>query len=540
MTATLFTGGLIRTMTDDENDTDPPEALLVEDGVIRFVGTAAEARRAARSAVAVVDLDGRTLLPGFVDAHAHTVLHGSALDWVDLSGARTVDEIVRLLTTRAQERPDEAVWGYGYDQSKLAEGRHPTAADLDRVTAEQVVQIQHASGHGYVVNSAALRRAGITAQTPTPVGGRIDRDATGEPTGVVFDSACDLLTGVDGVKVANHGPNFHLPMSHAEIDRLFDLGQASFLAAGITTMCDAQVTRLESDTYLRARDAGRLRMRTEMLALSSNLEHLEALGLSSRLGDDRLRLWGVKLYADGSVIARTAYLNGHGHACCGTPSPEGYLYHEPAELTALITTAHRLGLSTATHAQGPLPIGIVLDAVAEARGERPRPGLVHRIEHCGFPTSEQIGRMAALDVVPVPQPMQVSLYADSLMDEYGDFGARFYPYGEFEKAGLPVVISSDAPVTMPNPLQAVWAAATRQTIGGNVSGDDGLQASRTAALRGVTRTPAELLGRRDVGVLRPGANGDVVLLDADPVTADLDDLPRVAVTETWVAGARVA
>ncbi|MGN6723666.1 MAG: amidohydrolase family protein, partial [Marmoricola sp.] len=221
------------------------------------------------------------------------------------------------------------------------------------------------------------------------------------------------------------------------------------------------------------------------------------------------------------------------------PSPNGYLYHEAEELAALITTAHKLGLSTATHAQGPLPIGVVLDSVEAARAERPRTGLVHRIEHCGFPTSEQIGRMAALNVVPVPQPMQVNLYADSLMDEFGEFGSRFYPYGEFEAAGVPVVISSDAPVTMPNPLEAVWAATTRETIGGGVSGPESLRASREKALAGVTSTPAALLGRSDIGALRVGAKADLVFLDADPVTVALEKLPAVGVTESWIGGVKV-
>lgn len=535
MTSTLFTGGPIRTMGDINNLADSPEALLVEDGKVIAAGPLQEIRRAARSTPEPFDLDGRTLFPGFVDAHAHTLLHGSGLDWVDLSDAKTIDDIVNRLSVRASERPGAGpVRGYGYDQSRLVERRHPTAADLDRASPHRVVQIQHASGHGYVVNTALLQQARINRDVPTPAGGRIDRDAEGNPTGVIFDAACDLLTGPDGVKVTNHGPNFHLPMSTDETDFLFALGERSFLQAGITTICDAQVTELEMDTYLRARDEGRLRMRVEMLALSSNLEHLRALGLSSRLGDDALRLLGVKLYADGSVIARTAYLGQHG--CCGTPSPSGYLYHEPQELTGLIRTAHRLGLPTATHAQGSEPIGIVLDAVAASRKERPRPAVTHRIEHCGFPTAEQIARMPELGIVPVPQPMQVHLYADSLMEDYGEFGARFYPYGEFEKHGLPVIISSDAPVTQPGPLRAVWAAVTRATAFGAVAGGDELKTSRTSALLGITRAPARLLGRGDVGHLRPGARADLVILDADPVTADIEALARTVVIETWIGG----
>jgi predicted amidohydrolase YtcJ len=540
MSSKLFTGGPIRTLADATDLTaGSPEALLVEDGVVAAVGTASELRRVARDAPQEIDLDGRTLFPGFVDAHAHTVLHGSRLDWVDLSDAKTIDDIVARLDARVADRPGNGpVRGYGYDQSQLIDGRHPTAADLDRVSRDRIVQIQHASGHGYIVNGLAMQQSGITRDTETPPGGRIDRYDDGSPNGLVFDAACDLLTGVDGVKVTNHGPNFHLPMDREEIDFLFGLGEQSFLQAGITTVCDAQVTELEMAAYLRARNEGRLRVRAEMLALSSNLEHLEALGLGSPLGDERLRLRGVKFYADGSVIARTAYLDPppHEHGCCSSPSPRGYLYHEPEELTRLIRAAHRLGLPTATHAQGSTPIGIVLDAIAAGRAEQPRPDVLHRVEHCGFPTPQQINRMTEVGVVPVPQPMQVHLYADSLLSEYGDYGARFYPYGEFERAGLPVVISSDAPVTSPGPLRAVWAAMTRYTAHGEVAGGRELRASRRAALLGATRTPARLLGRADVGHLRPGARGDLVLLDADPVTADVDALAHTAVTETWVNG----
>lgn len=529
----IFTGGPIRLLAGTDLDAEMPPALLVEDGRVRAAGDLSDLRRTASQPARVVDLDGRTLMPGFVDAHAHTVLHGSGVDWVDLSDAKTIDDVVERLRVRAEQAAEGSVRGYGYDQSKLVERRHPNAADLDRVSTERQVQIQHASGHGYAVNNAVLSAYEITADTPTPAGGRIDRDAAGRPVGVIFDSACDLLTGPDGVKVTNHGPNFHLPMTDEEVARLFDLGQQSFLAAGITTICDAQVTELEVAAYLRARDAGRLKMRAHLMHLSSNLEHLQRLGLVSRLGDERLELHGVKLYADGSVIARTAYLGDH--ACCGKPSPQGYLYHEPAELIELIVTAHRLGLRTATHAQGELPIGLVLDAVQQARAELPRRGLRHRIEHCGFPSDEQVARMAELAVVPVPQPMQVHLYADSLMEEYGEYGGRFYPYRSFEQSGLPVILSSDAPVTTPGPLRAAWAAITRITSSGATAVAD-QQIGRESALRGITATPANLLDRPDLGTLRVGARADLVLLDLDPVSAEVDQLAMAAVLETWVAG----
>lgn len=525
----LLTGGPIRTMSD----LDTPEAILVHDGRILAIGSTVECRRISPSTPRPVDLDGRALMPGFVDAHTHTILHGSGLDWAELSDCKTIDDIVSALQAWGRANPSaEAIRGYGYDQSQLLDGRHPTASDLDRVDPSRGVWIQHASGHGYVVNSAVLRTSGISADTPTPPGGRMDRDESGNPTGLVFDSACDLLTGANGVKITNHGPNFHLPMSDSEIARLFELGQAASLAAGITTICDAQVTELEMRAYLSARDEGRLRTRAHLLALSSNLDHLRGLGLASRLGDDRLELLGVKLYADGSVIARTAFLS---RPCCEDPTPHGSLYHEPDELKSLIIAAHELGLGTATHAQGEVPIGLVLDAVEEARTRYPR-ALTHRIEHCGFSTDEQVARMAELDVVPVSQPTQVHLFGDSLMRDFGEYGGGFYPYGRWAKHGVPVVISSDAPVTQPAPLFAAWAAITRETLSGVQAGGDDLRISTVDAIRGITSAPADLLGRRDLGRLEVGARADLVLLDADPLAEPVEELPQIGVTETWVAG----
>lgn len=530
----VLTGGPIETLSEGPQ----PEAVLVEDGMIRALGTASDCDAAATSTPRRVDLDGRTLFPGFVDAHMHLLLHGCRLDWADLSSARSIGDIVRLLKEYASSHPRApSVDGYGYDQTVLAEGRHPSADDLDRVDPSRQVTVQHVSGHGYVVSSAVMRALGISAATPTPSGGRIDRDETGAPTGLFFDAACDLLTGEGGVKVGNHGPNFHFPMASADLRRRFDLAQESFLSVGVTTVCDAQVTSRELRAYLQARDEGSLVLRTHALVLSNGLEHLREIGLSSKVGDNRLEISGVKFYADGSVLARTAFLAGE---CCNGDletgrGGDGYLYHEPQELHDLIIEAHRLGLSTATHSQGSVPIGMVLDAIGEARGEVARPAVVHRIEHCGFPTDEQIDRMAKLGVVPVPQPMQLHQFADAIMADLGDIGARFYPYGAFQRGGLPIVISSDAPVTDPNPVQAVWAAVTRRTLSGATAGSE-LRVSRGVALRGVTATPAALLGRRDVGAIEVGTAADLILLDADPVTADIDALPRVRVTETWIGG----
>jgi predicted amidohydrolase YtcJ len=531
----LFRGGTIRTMLDDA----VPPAILVASGKIVAIGDESECLQRASGAARIVELDGRTLMPGFVDAHMHMLLHGQRLDWADLSGARSIDDLVKLLNAWAANNPAApAIRGYGYDQTLLKEQRHPTDEDLNRVSRDKPILIQQISGHGFVVNSRVMQFNGITRETETPAGGRMDRYEDGSPNGLFFDAACDLLTGSEGVKIENHGPNFHLPITAAEQHKLMRLSQESFLAAGVTAVCDAQVTDLELGAYLSARDEGELILKSQLLMLSSHLDHLRSVGLTSSLGDSRLQILGVKFYADGSVLARTACLGD----CCGGHAGDhrdGYLYHEPDELIGLLRQAHRLGLRTATHAQGTEPIAIVLDAVRGARNEISRPGVLHRIEHCGFPTDPQISEMRELGIVPVPQPLQVHQRADALMDEYGLPGGRFYPYGSFARAGIGTIVSSDAPVTDPAPLQSAWAAITRRTSSGGLAGTEDQKITREQALAGITRTPANLLGREGDGRIELGSDADLVLLDGDPFTAPVERLGEINATETWIDGQAV-
>ena len=500
------------------------EAVRVDGRRITGVGGLAELR--ALGDAGIVDLDGRCLMPGFVDAHTHPLMHGQCASWADLSSAASIDEVVKLLREHGRGLgASAAVRGFGYDQHRLAEDRHPTATDLDRVAADRPVVIMHTSGHGYVANTRALTEAGITAATPTPSGGLIDRDGAGNPLGRVFDAACDLLTGPDGVKITNHGPNFHLPEAPEVLDARLDEAQEAFLAAGITTVGDCQVTGREMTNYLRARDTGRLRIRVSMYVLSSHVDGLRRLGIGSTLGDARLAIAGVKHYVDGSLISGTAYVP------CGCGDTHGYLYHGEGELEDLLAASSAAGLQTATHAQGPDAIEAVLRGLERA----PRPDLRHRIEHCGFPTDDQIERMARLAVVPVPQPTQVYRYGDGVRRDHPGLAERMYASGLFRDAGLAVVLSSDAPVTAPDVPMACWSAETRLMSSGHVLGASA-RVTRQEAFEGYTTGGALALRRSDVGAVEAGMLADLVILDEDPLTVPTDRLPDVAVVETWVDG----
>jgi len=281
-------------------------------------------------------------------------------------------------------------------------------------------------------------------------------------------------------------------------------------------------------TFLRARDAGRLRIRVTMYVLSSHVDGVRRLGLSSTLGDEWLEFGGIKHYADGSLISGTAYLP------CGCGATHGYLYHDDGELQDLIATSNEMGLQTCTHAQGPDAIQLVLDALARSA---PRPELRHRIEHCGFPTDEQLAEMARLGIVPVPQPTQVYRYGDGVRRDHPELADRMYGSGLFRDAGLAVALSSDAPVTLPDVPLACWSAEHRITSAGHLLGE-AARITRDEAFRGYTAGGAHALRRDDIGVLEPGRFADLAILDTDPLATTGDALPDVRVDQTWVAGQR--
>ncbi len=533
---TVITGGPILTM----GPVPEVEAIALLDERILAIGTLEDCRAAAGRGAAEVDLGGRTLMPGFVDAHTHPLMLGQCAAWVDCAPPEvtTIDALVVALGRRRDGLPPTAdVWGFGVHHGDLAERRNPIAADLDRVATDRVVAVMHRSGHGVMVNTRCLELNGITRELPDPDGGRIERDETGQPTGVLWDAAIDLITGPDGVKTLNHGPNIHIPDAPERLVDLLCNAQTMLLRSGITSVTDCQVTRREMETYLAARDDGRLRLRVSMLTLSSLLDALVELGLRSRLGDDHLAFAGLKLYADGTLTGLTAYFES-GYRF--DPCHHGQLYHEPDELRRLIRRAHRFGLQTGTHAQGDSAIQIVLDAVAESLADVDRRDHRHRIEHCGMPTPEQVHRIAELGVYPVPQPTHGYLVGDALVEALGERAHRYNPYGEFRAAGAPIVLSSDTPVSGPDPLEAIWASVTRRTRYGSVLGGPELLLTVDEALHGYTINGAAATKRDHVvGSLEAGKLADLVMLSANPLTVEVDELRAIRVEDTWVDGAPV-
>ncbi|MFK3669868.1 amidohydrolase [Leifsonia aquatica] len=536
-TPTIVTADVILTIDDDNPHA---EALLTAGGSILAVGTLAEVEEQAREAGIEpqrADFPGTTIVPGFIDAHAHPLMYGQLLTWVDVSPAKaaSIPEIVELMREGAQRLPAGVpLRGYGYEQRNLAERRHPTKEELDLIATDREVYIMNASGHGGVVNSFTLAKYGITRDSPNPEGGEFFRDADGELTGELSDAACNVLTGLHGVKIGHHGPNFHLGDEPAEHQRQLDIAQREFLSAGVTALGDAQVSKREFAAYLAMADRGELSVRVSMYFLSHLLDQVIDLGLTGPFGNAFLSVAGIKLYADGTLGGWTAYFP---EGYVGDPCRTGQLYHEPAEYAGLVAKAHAAGLQTATHAQSPTAIAMVVDAVEQVLTERPDADARHRIEHCGLPAVEEIQRMARLGIRPVNQTQHYYNWGEGVEQAIGTPGERFNPLGEFIEAGVPVTISSDAPVAEPRPLEAIQAAVTRVTRRGHKLGPDSLRISAEQALRAHTLEGAITLGREnELGSLAAGKRADFVVLGANPLTVEAETIATIPVQATWVDG----
>lgn len=534
----VLSGGPILTMADPLR----VEAVTVVGDRIRWVGSLDECRAAAGHDRAEYDLVGRTLMPGFVDAHTHPLMLGQVQSWLDVSPriAPSIPALVAALHEKAKQLPRGVpLRAFGFDARVTEELREPLAAELDVAATDREIYVMNISGHGGTLNSFGLAAHSITAATPDPLGGRLGRHPDGTPNGLVMDAACDLLTGPGGVKIGNHGPNFHLPTPADEAAEQLEAAMRSFLKAGITTLIDAQVSRRELETYIAASESGRLGVRVNMLIISALLDEVLRLGLVGRIGDERLALYGIKLYADGSFGACTAYFP-EGYA--SDPHNHGVLYHEPDEFHALIRRAHQAGLKTSTHAQSPSAIAIVIDAIEAAHDERPRPDMRHSIEHCGLATDQEITRIHRAGILPVSQPQHHRSFGDGVARTVGpELAQRLNPLGLYAAAGIPVVLSSDAPVAPPRPLEAVQAAVDRRTVNGNVLGGPELRVDLITALRGYTIMSAYAARReREVGSLEAGKYADFAVLGADPTSVPPEQVGAITVSETWVGGRAVA
>jgi len=510
--------------------------LAIDGERIVAVGPDEAVIRAAPPDATRVDVGGRSILPGFVDAHHHLAFTGAELAAVDVRypGVASIEALVERIAEAAERTPD-GTWirAVGLNPEMFG-GRLPTRWDLDRATQVHPVLVQHMSGHHALANTMALDARGLAEHTPDPEGGRLIRDDRGRLTGYCLDAAQQLVVP-PAVDIGHHGPGFHDDAPLEEIVGDIGRGSRAALAAGITSVVDAQVTRRELAGYRAAVERGLLRPRVTVMPISSQLDEFEELGLAGRFGDDRLAIGPMKFYADGALTGGTAaFTTPYG------PNGEftGSLYWGSEDaFRAAIGRAHRAGWQIGVHAQGDRAIDRVLDAYEAALDADPRDDHRHRIEHCGGPRPDQLERMARLGVIVVGQPRYFWDAGDAWLAAFDPARAhRLQPYREMAADGVRFALSSDAPVASYRPMDTLASAVLRTTVSGAVLGAAQALDVNEAVRAATADAAASYFADDRLGALEPGKLADVVVLDRDLFATAVERISEIEVDATLVGG----
>jgi hypothetical protein len=497
------------------------EALAVEDGRLQAVGSISDVLNLAGPGTERVDLEGRTLVPGFNDSHVHVWKVGQILTGIlDLRATRSLEELRALVRRRDHELP-EGAWllGRGYNEQLLAEGRPPTRSDLDEAAPRRPAALTRTCGHMIVGNSRALSLAGVDRNTPDPPGGAIGRDASGEPTGLVQENAMGLLKRV-------------IPEpTRSEYAEMIGAAGRAQLAKGITSASEAGATPALLEAYRSLDREGRLAHRFHVMAMRLSEESPRPLPLPEKHLSDFLRIDSVKLFADGGLSGATAAL--HGRYRHGPTRGLARLGEE--EVYELGLEAQEAGLRVCTHAIGDAAIDAALAAYERLHA---RGGRGHRFEHFGLPDRRQIERARRIDAIAAPQTVFLHAlgvnFRKYLTDEYL---ARTYPVRSMLRGGLPVALGSDAPVVPDDdPLLGMQAAVTRSdSEGERIAPEEAITAEE--ALYAYTMGGAIASGDGgNRGSLSAGKWADFAVLDRNPCDVDPEEIAAVEVLATYVAG----
>ena len=512
----------------------PVTAVAIHHGRFIAAGRDADVLPLAGPETERVDLAGRCVTPGLVDAHVHFQSFALSRRRLDLSQARSLDDALdRIAAFLAAAPLPGGAWlqGRGWNQANWPGGRFPTAAQLDRLAPHAPACLRHHSGHAAWVNARALAIAGVTAQTPDPPGGRIQRDENGRPTGILFEDAIDL--------VADHIPAPTLD----EIVDAMRAAQAYCWQVGLTGLHDFD-GRACFQALQTLRAHGELGLRVLKNIPVARLEHALGVGLRSGFGDDWLRIGGVKIFADGALGPRTAAMVAPYE---GEPDNRGIVVTDKEEMLAYAARASAAGLSVTVHAIGDRANHDVLDVFELVRGQEQaragaaaRPRLRHRIEHVQLLHPADLQRLAALDVIASMQPTHAVSDMETA-DRYWGARVRYgYAWRTVLDSGALLVFGSDAPIEAIDPLPGICAAVTRRRPDGAPGPDGWYPAQRLSAPEAVyafTRAAALTAGVADrFGAIAPGMAADLTIFDRDLFAVPSDELRDVTIAGTLVDG----
>jgi len=499
------------------------EAVAIKDGRIAAVGTNREIRDLLAPGTRTLDLPGRLITPGLTDAHMHLSHLGFFLNMVNLAGLRSWEECrARIKAAAAETRPGEWILGWGWNHHLWPDHREPDRHGLDDITPLNPVMMTRTCGHSVVVNTRALEICGLSAQTPDPDNGRLDREADGGLSGLLRN--------------ARQLVDAHLPAPDQERLKAVTLeAQAEAIKLGLTGI--HTIEKLPEGEALAALDKeGRLKLRTNLLLPPDQVAEAEALGIKPGAGSGRFWFGRCKLFADGSLGASSALLH---EPYCDQPDQRGLAYASLEELREGVELAYSHGCDVAIHAIGDKGVTNALAAIEQARQAWPG-AWRDRIEHVQLHRPQDLEAFRRLGVVASVQPVFVPTDWSTAEAKWGrERCIHGYAWKTMLEAGLKLQFGSDSPVEPINPVLGLQAAVTRQTCQGEPDGGwfPDQRLTLEESLLGFTQVPAWTARREDLlGSIAPGKLADLTVLDQDLFQLPPREWPSVKVKLTIIGG----
>lgn len=510
------------------------EAMAISKGHIVALGKNDDVLHLAGPATQKIDLGGRLVVPGFIDSHIHFYEWALKLRDLQLDDLGSLEELLkRIEETASSLASGEWIMGQGWNETDWSIPRQPNRLDLDKVAPNHPVLLWRCDLHLAVANSAALHCAGINRNTPDPPEGRIERDASGEPTGILRELAINL------VRQAITEPD------SGQVIEAFKDGMAALHRFGITGIHD---TRLMEDSdgarsfgcFQKLEQDRFLDLRCWMSLPGHKLDEIIGLGLRSGFGSDRLRIGHVKYFSDGGMGARTAWMiEPYLDAEYGMP------LIDMEELAADIEKADHAGLSVMVHAVGDRANRELVNIFDKLENNRrneavlsPSPQFRHRIEHVQMIRPEDLKRLSRLNLALCVTPVNMILDINLIDSAVGEKGKWAYAFRQLMDTGVPVMFSSDCPVCSPDPLPAIHAAATRQRFDGTPKHGwhPESRVSVAEALNAYTSTPAAAQNATDIGTIALGNLADLAILSQNILALPPSTLPNTKVDMTIFDG----
>ncbi len=523
----ILYGGLVY-----RNEEVSPEAICVRGDRIVGVGERSALRSALSGTVEEIDMEGACILPGFVEGHCHMLSLGQHLQSLSLHDCGSITQLKKQVREAAVSLPEDAwILGRGWDQDYFAERRYPTRYDLDEVSDGRPVFLRRACGHAAVANSAALRKAAVTADTPDPNGGLIERDEEGRPSGVLHEKAMGLIQEI----IPQPSDRRRRDFLRAAVDECFKHGITS---AHSNDHADTFASLLELYRSVCGSDSRRFRAYLDIPV--GLMDDVRQHGWATGSGDKWVRLGAIKLFADGSLGARSAALS---RSYADDPDSRGIMVTQPEKLAAEVQRAHRSGLQVAIHVIGDRALDSALDAIGAASRTTPRPPLRHRLVHCQITRPEQFERLAASGCVAAIQPKFVTTDQRWVNQRVGDeLAETSYAWRTMLNEGIPCAGGSDAPVEPVPALLGIWAAVCRTDMQGSPEGG-WLPQEKLSVLQAIDLFTAggayAEFSEEEKGQIRTGAFADFACVDRDLTSIPPEEIREVEVVETWVGGVPV-